>query len=137
MLALAYTSSQDDRGQKASFFIITIPALWVPYAMLLVNIIMAGPETAFVQLTGLIAAHLHDFVTRLWPAFGGGANLVPTPSLVRRLWESGKSSETRRPYGTVIAAKTRGYNTSTSGSSNDVLPKSWQSRGSGYRLGGD
>ncbi|POS83189.1 hypothetical protein EPUL_004912 [Erysiphe pulchra] len=137
VLALAYTSSQDDRGQKASFYFITIPAVWVPYAMLLMNIVMAGPDSAKIQATGFIAAHLHDFLTRLWPTFGGGRNLIPTPKFLQRLWDLKPGTSTQKSYGSMFAPKVRRNMESTSRSSPDALPKSWQNRGSGHRLGGD
>jgi Derlin-2/3 len=136
VLAFAYTSTQDDRGQKAQFFIVTIPAQWVPFAMLLMTFVMAGPSAAMVQATGLVAAHLHDFLTRLWPTFGGGQNLVPTPRLIRRMWETRTSTVNHKPYGTSFAPAQRDES-STSGSAGNVLPESWRSRGSGHRLGGD
>ncbi|RKF57676.1 Derlin-3, partial [Golovinomyces cichoracearum] len=137
VLAFAYTSSQDDRGNKANFFVVTIPAVWIPYAMLLMTIVMAGLDTAKVQLTGLVAAHLHDFLTRLWPKFGGGNNLFPTPRFLRFFWLSDQSNQTRRPFGTIISPKIPPNAVPSVPSTRDVLPKSWQSRGSGHRLGGD
>lgn len=132
VLALAYTSTQDDRGQKANFFIITIPAQWIPYAMLLMTLVTAGPSATKIQATGLVAAHLHDFLTRLWPEFGGGRNLVPTPTFIRNIWAKPHATITRKAYGTAFAQPQRA---STSGS-DGVLPESWKSRGSGHRLGG-
>lgn len=133
---MAYTSSQDEAGQKAMFFIITIPAQLVPYAMLFMTFVMAGPEAAKVQATGLLAAHLHDFLTRIWPTFGGGRNLVPTPGFIRRLFETKRAHIEVKSYGTahVPAAQNTA---AASGSSGGVLPESWKSRGSGHRLGGD
>jgi Derlin-2/3 len=64
-LAFTYTSSQDDRGQKTTFFVVTILIQWLPYTILLVTFIVSGPTTAIIQAIGLIAAHLHDFLTRL------------------------------------------------------------------------
>jgi Derlin-2/3 len=136
VLAFAYTSTQDDRGQQATFFVITIPAQWIPYAMLLMALVMGGSNAAMVQGTGLIAAHLHDFLTRLWPMFGGGKNLLPTPALFKK-WFFVR--ERRTGYGTSQAARGQSSSTSTAteGSSSGVLPESWRNRGSGHRLGGD
>jgi Derlin-2/3 len=97
---------------------------------------MAGPSAAMVQATGLVAAHLHDFLTRLWPTFGGGRNLVATPGFVRRMWEPKTATVTNRAYGTSFAPAPRDSSAST-GSSGGVLPESWRNRGSGHRLGGD
>lgn len=137
VLAFAYTSAQDERGQKAQFFIITIPAQWIPFAMLLMTFVMAGPSAALVQSTGLIGAHLHDFFTRLWPTFGGGRNLLPTPSFIRRLFETRTATVNHRPYGTSFAPAQQHTSAATGASTGGVLPESWRSRGSGHRLGGD
>ena len=136
VLALAYTSSQDERGQKATFFVITIPAQMIPYAMLLMTLVMAGPEANKIQATGLVAAHLHDFLTRIWPTFGGGKNLVPTPQFVKRMFETTTATVDNKAYGTAFTPAQRAT-ASTSGSSGGVLPESWKSRGSGHRLGGE
>lgn len=136
VLAFAYTSCQDDRGQKATFFVITIPAQWIPYAMLLMTFVMAGPGAAKIQATGLIAAHLHDFLTRLWPTFGGGRNPVPTPAFVKRMFQSTEATTTNRAFGTAFTPAQREPSASTSGSGG-VLPESWRNRGTGHRLGGD
>ncbi|KAJ8064304.1 hypothetical protein OCU04_006650 [Sclerotinia nivalis] len=139
VLAFAYTSTQDDRGMKATFFVVTIPAPWIPYAMLLMTFVMGGGAgAAKIQATGLVAAHLHDFLTRLWPTFGGGRNLIPTPGFIRRAFETTQTTTTERAYGTAVAPPQRSPGTgSTSGPSGSVLPESWRSRGSGHRLGGD
>lgn len=122
---------------KATFFVITIPAQWIPYAMLLMTFVMAGPRAAKIQGTGLIAAHLHDFLTRIWPTFGGGRNLVPTPEFIKRRFQTTQPTIRSRSYGTAIVPPQRDDSGAASGSSAGVLPESWRNRGSGHRLGGD
>lgn len=137
VLAFAYTSCQDDRGMKATFYIMQIPAQWMPFAMLLVIFIMDSPQQALIAATGLVAAHLHDFLTRLWPEFGGGTNLIPTPTFIRRLFETQRTTVTNKGYGTSVAQAQASGSGSGSGSSSGPLPESWRSRGSGHRLGGN
>jgi Derlin-2/3 len=137
VLAFAYTATQDEQGQQASFIVITIPAPLMPYAMLFLTLIMVGPHAATIQATGLVAAHLYDFLTRIWPTFGGGRNLVPTLGFVRRMWETTSSSEHDRGYGKVFAPAQRSAGSASGSSAGGVLPESWKSRGSGHRLGGD
>jgi len=137
VLAFAYTSTQDDRGQKATFFVVTVPAQWIPYLMLLMTFVMNGPGAAKIQATGLIAAHLHDFLTRLWPEFGGGRNLVPTPGFIRRMWQTTEATTAHRAYGTAFTPAQREAASGSGASAGGVLPESWRSRGSGHRLGGD
>ena len=133
ILALAYTGTQDQRGVKANFFFVTIPAQLVPYTMMLVSLLMVGPHALKLQLCGLVAAHLHDFLTRLWPEFGGGSNWLATPAFLSRL-VSPAERRVDRAYGTAFRAA--GSSTGTD-SGNGPLPDSWRTRGKGQRLGGD
>ncbi|KAG0648601.1 hypothetical protein D0Z07_5590 [Hyphodiscus hymeniophilus] len=135
ILAFAWTACQDDRGQKAHFLVFTIPALWIPYAMLLMTLLMAGPQATIIEATGLVAAHLHDFLTRLWPTFGGGRNYITTPAFVRRMWQA--DGPVKRLYGTAFDPAQRNAASASASGSSGVLPESWRSRGSGHRLGGD
>jgi len=143
ILALAYTFSQDQPRRQVTFFVITLPIKWLPYTMLLVTFIMGGPHAAKQQVSGLLAAHLYDFLTRLYPTFGGGPTFIRTPQFVQRWFSRNTPTMTSRTYGTSFVARTnnrqqtsapnRGYTSGfTAGVSN-----LWGSRGSGRRLGGD
>ncbi|KIW76117.1 hypothetical protein Z517_10862 [Fonsecaea pedrosoi CBS 271.37] len=136
LLALIYTFAQDNRGKKAHFIILQIPVELLPWAMLTLTLIMGGPQAALQQATGVFAAHLYDFLTRLYPTFQGGRNYIQTPAAVRRYFGADRSSFTHKAYGTsfrpgqpVPQQQSRGW---TSGFSN-----SWSGRGAGRRLGGD
>ena len=137
VLALAYTSTQDERGQKAHLFVVEIPAQLMPYAMLVLTIVLAGLPAAKIQATGLVAAHLYDFLTRLWPTFGGGRNLLTTPGFVTRMFQTTAASVNHREYGTAFARPQREPASASGLSAGGVLPESWRSRGSGHRLGGE
>lgn len=132
VLALAYTGTQDQRGQQASFFFLTIPAQLVPYAMLFATLVMAGPDQLFIQMCGLVAAHLHDFLFRIWPEFGGGRNILATPAFMSRLIQTAQVE--RRSYGTAQYGGGSGRTTGASAGSGP-LPDSWKTRGAGHRLG--
>ncbi|KAH8908873.1 hypothetical protein BR93DRAFT_936450 [Coniochaeta sp. PMI_546] len=136
ILALCYTAMQDQRGQKAGFYFFTVPAQLVPFCMLGATLLM-NPQGVPLQLTGLVAAHMYDFLTRIYPEFGGGSNLLPTPAFLSRLIQTPRVMQ--RDFGTAFRAQppnqpAAGRSTGTAGS---VLPDSWRSRGSGHRLGGD
>jgi Derlin-2/3 len=105
--------------------------------MLLMTFITQGPGATKIQATGLIAAHLHDFLTRLWPEFGGGRNLVPTPGFIKRMWQTTEATVKDRSFGTAFTPAQRAAGTTSGASTGGVLPESWKSRGSGHRLGGD
>lgn len=133
--ALCYTAVQDQRGAKATFFFFTVPAQLIPYCMIGASLLMS-PGLIPLQLSGIVAAHLHDFLTRLWPEFGGGRNLLPTPAILSKLVETPRVFQ--RGHGTAFRAPNRAASGSSTGASTgSVLPDSWKARGAGRRLGGD
>ncbi|EFW99976.1 centromere microtubule-binding protein cbf5 [Grosmannia clavigera kw1407] len=134
ILALAYTVTQDQRGIKANFFFVTIPAQLVPYAMMLASLLMVGPAGIMLQLCGLAAAHLYDFLTRIWPEFGGGRNYLTTPAFVSRLLVLASRTQ-QQSFGTAIRGAGTGAATTSGGGG--PLPDAWRTRGRGQRLGGD
>lgn len=98
-LAYAYTYGQDNPTRQVSFFIITFDAKYLPFALLFMTMVMDGPEPALAQATGLIAAHMFDFLTRIWPTFGGGTNYITTPATVKGWFGGGAGTQQARPYG--------------------------------------
>ncbi|EXJ83754.1 hypothetical protein A1O1_07380 [Capronia coronata CBS 617.96] len=136
LLAFIYTFAQDNRGKKAHFIIVEIPVELLPWAMLTLTLIMGGPQAALQQGMGIIAAHLYDFLTRLYPTFQGGRNYIQTPAVIKRLFGADRSAFTQKAYGTtfrpgrpVPQQQARGWTSGFSGS--------WTGRGAGRRLGGD
>lgn len=129
---MAYTATQDARGQKAGFFFFTVPAQLIPVCMMVGTLLMSGPQGALLQLTGLVAAHLHDFLTRIYPEIGGGRNLAPTPAFFSRLVQTPRVLQ--RDYGTGINPP-QAAGSSTGAQPAGPLPDSWRTRGSGHRLG--
>ncbi|KAK4969912.1 hypothetical protein LTR66_003056 [Elasticomyces elasticus] len=142
-LAFTYTYAQDNPTKRLTFFIITFQAKYLPFAMLLMTFVMDSPWSAIVQATGLVAAHLYDFLSRIWPTFAGGTNVIKTPMFVRRWFEKPGASQSVRGFGTAFSARpasgtaqsqTQGRTTGwTSGFGGGM----WGSRGQGRRLGGD
>lgn len=117
-----------------------IPSQWAPLAMIGISVIMSNGslEPAKIQVSGLLAAHLYDFLTRLWPEFGGGWSMIKTPQFVRRMFASDIAGVAGRSYGTAFTPADRGaQGSSTGASAGGVLPEAWRSRGSGHRLGGE
>lgn len=122
-LAMCYTVTQDQRGMKANLMFVTIPAPMTPFAMLAFNLLFPnGVRSMLLQLLGLLSAHLFDFLTRIWPEYGGGRNLISTPAFFST---AVRSLESRAA--TSAAAP--------SGGSRGPLPDSWRTRGPGQRLG--
>ncbi|KAL7771624.1 hypothetical protein CFE70_001571 [Pyrenophora teres f. teres 0-1] len=106
-LAYAYTFAQDNPTRSVSFFIITFESKYLPFAMLFMSFVIDGPEAAATQLTGLIAAHLYDFLTRIWPTFGGGTNYIRTPDMVKRWFAARPGSVQSRGFGHVVEGRGR------------------------------
>ncbi|KAI4107573.1 MAG: hypothetical protein L6R37_001533 [Teloschistes peruensis] len=136
ILALAYTYSQDNRRKKVNFFVVQLEAKWLPWALLLMALILGGPNAAMMQGTGVVAAHLYDFLTRLYPTFGGGRNYIQTPGFVRGWFGGGNERTQRKGYGTAYAASSQQPSRPASGFST-AFSSPWSSRGQGRRLGGE
>lgn len=139
ILGLAFTYSQDNKGKKVSFFIITFNVMWLPWALLLMTLIMSGPKATMVQGTGLLAAHLYDFLTRLYPIFGGGRNSISTPNFVKRWFGGDCPSIQTKHYGTAYRPVVSQQDSRGTGISSGFggFSGAWGARGQGRRLGGD
>ena len=141
MLAFIYTFAQDNRGKKAHFVIVQIPVEYLPWAMLTLTLIMGGLPATLQQGTGVVAAHLYDFLTRLYPTFQGGRNYVQTPALVKRWFGADQPSTRNKGYGTSFRPgqpTTQPATQATSGGWTSAFSSStWTGRGAGRRLGGE
>lgn len=104
-LAYAYTYAQDNPTRQVSFFIINFDAKYLPFAMLFLTFIIDGPDAAMTQGTGLLAAHLYDFLTRIWPTFGGGRNYIFTPRVVKGWFGAKPGAAQQRAYGTAFQGR--------------------------------
>lgn len=136
ILALAYTYSQDNRRRKVNFFIVQLEAKWLPWAMLVAALVLGGPYAMMYQGTGIIAAHLYDFLTRLYPTFGGGRNYIQTPKIITK-WFGGEVKRAQsKGFGTSFAPQAQQASRPSSGFST-AFSSPWSSRGQGRRLGGD
>lgn len=132
IMAMCYTAVQDKRGQKSNFFFFQVPAQSVPYCMLIWSMLL-NPGVIPLEVSGILAAHLHDFLTRLWPEFGLGPNLLPTPGFLSKLVQTPRFM--KRTYGTAVQPKASTSGSSAGASAGPVLPDSWKTRGAGHRLG--
>jgi Derlin-2/3 len=142
-LAYAYTFAQDSPTRQVSFFIVNFDAKFLPFALLFMTFIIDGPEPAAAQLTGLLAAHLYDFLTRIWPTFGGGKNYIFTPNIVKRAFGAGVGSVQNRGYGFAVQGQGRatgvgaGAPDAASSGRSTGSSSTWGSVGPGRRLGGE
>ena len=137
---------------QLNYFIITFSAKWLPYAMLAMTLVMAGPGAAIVQSTGLLAAHAYDFLAIYWPQHGGGRKLISTPEFIARAFAplAGGAGGARRGTGTAFNARPGGSVGGASGQSGPQRQAGsgggwasgfsggpWGERGPGRRLGGE
>lgn len=133
---MAYTCTQDQRGAKANFFFITIPAQLVPYAMIAADLLMIGPYALPMMFCGILSAHLYDFLSRLWPEFGNGFNPLKTPAFMSRLVDAPVRAMQDRGYGQAFTGTGRPAGAAGSASGGGgPLPDAWRTRGRGQRLG--
>lgn len=144
-LALAYTYAQENPNMQINYFIITFSAKWLPVVMLIGTVIMASPYAAVVQASGLVAAHAYDFLTILWPQYGGGRKLLHTPVFVQRWFADLTGAPQRRGAGTAYNVRTpaaqnvpqRQTGSGGGWASGFGGGSAWGERGQGRRLGGD
>lgn len=135
ILAMCYTTMQDQRGMKVNYMFVTIPAQLMPYAMLLINLAFpGGAMNLLLQVHGLLAAHLYDFLTRIWPEYGGGRNPIHTPAFLSSVVQAAGRMQTNvaAAAGNRTSDQASGHST---GASRGPLPDSWRTRGPGRRLG--
>lgn len=137
ILAFIYTYAQDNRGKRAMLFFVEIPMEYLPWAMLLITLVMGGPVAALSESMGIIAAHLHDFLTRIYPTFGGGRNYLITPPSVQRFFARHTPNSGYRGYGTAFRPPQSPESSAPSRGWTSSMQSSWSGRGAGRRLGGD
>lgn len=108
--------------------------MYLPWAMLFITLVQAGPFATMREAIGIPAAHLYEFLTYYWPTYGGGYNFLAAPRfLVNYFGESSnikgfqqnQQSGSRRVPGTLARD-------SALASGN-----LWGQRGQGRRLGSD
>ncbi|KZM27404.1 uncharacterized protein EKO05_0002869 [Ascochyta rabiei] len=135
-LAYAYTFAQDNPTRQVNFFIVNFDSKYLPFAMMFMTFIIDGQSAALNQLTGLVAAHLYDFLTRIWPTFGGGKNYIFTPQVVKRWFGATPGTAQNRGYGHAVQGRGRetGSDQPSTGRSTGAQ---FGSMGPGRRLGGE
>lgn len=143
-LALAYTYAQDNPNRQVSYFIVTFSVKWLPYVMLAMTLVMAGPGEAMIQATGLVAAHSYNFLTKIWPEYGGGRRYIYTPQIVRNWFTQVGVTSARRGAGTAYNVGGAGSQNvpqrqtgSSGGWASGTSASGWSGRGQGRRLGGE
>ncbi|KAJ5150514.1 uncharacterized protein N7500_010703 [Penicillium coprophilum] len=99
-----------------------------------------GWHAVLEESMGIVAAHTYDFLTRIYPTFGGGRNFITVPGFLERYFTEHDPNSGYRGYGTARRAPRQAEqpsSASTSGSSWSSWTSSntWNGRGAGRRLG--
>lgn len=115
--------------------------------MLTFTLVMSGWPAALQEGMGIVAAHLYDFLTRLYPTFQGGRNWIQTPVFVGRAFGADRGAFSHKAYGTSFrpsaskqaqgGSSSNGGGGSSSSGWTSALGGAWGGRGVGRRLGGD
>ncbi|KAJ6788174.1 hypothetical protein PWT90_10199 [Aphanocladium album] len=135
IVALTYTATQRQQGLQVNHMFIPIHfhAPLTPYAMIFISLLLGGRAEFILGVYGIVAGHLWEFLTRIYPELGGGSNFLKTPAFMTRLVRFANGD--KRQYFSSSGV-TGGYTTgATSGSSNGPLPDFWRTKGNGRRLG--
>lgn len=138
IMAFIYSWSQRERGNSTKFmYMIDIPCVALPYALLLVTLVSKGWYKTLVESMGILAAHLYNFLTVIYPVYGGGRNYLAVPAFVEKWFTRGDGAN--RSYGTPFrpseTPRSEGTTGWTSGSIWGGSDNNWKGRGTGRRLG--
>lgn len=117
-------------------YFIQIPMEYLPWTMLVVTLVMGGWSATLGESMGIVAAHAYDFLTRIYPTFGGGRNYLVTPVSVQRFFTKHSPNTGSRGYGTAYRPSQAADSSSSRGWTSS-LQNPWGGRGAGRRLGGD
>ncbi|PWO01331.1 DER1-domain-containing protein [Tilletiopsis washingtonensis] len=87
--ALTYLWARaNPHGSTSLFGFVTIPAKFLPYAMLALDLLQGGPDALILGATGLVGAHAYFLLHDIMPASNGGRGpryLPATPAFLKRL----------------------------------------------------
>ncbi|CZT41653.1 related to F-LANa protein [Rhynchosporium secalis] len=127
-MSLITTCVRDTWDVPITLFIVTMPCQYLPYAFLLLTLVLSGPQAALIQATGLAAAHLYDLLSGIYPSSGIENSYIQTPKWMTKI--CGTQDVVVRPYGT---ASSMGVPTKKAWG----IDLSWKRFGPGRTLGGE
>lgn len=136
ILAFAYTYAQEFQSRMMTFYVIRFPVKYLPWAMLLLTLVSGGWPAVLSEGMGILAAHLYEFLTHLYPLFGGGRNYLSTPGFIRRYFTTRPSFAGSGPYYRADYRQQQPSQPSSSRGWTSSLQNPWGGRGAGRRLGG-
>lgn len=110
LMALTHLWAQTHPNQQVSLFgLINMPAPYFPFAMIGIDLVRAGPQTALQAFTGLASAHLYFFLTSIYPSQNGGRPLsfLATPRWLINQLGNGPTAPPAPPSSFSAAANMR------------------------------
>ncbi|KAK4047239.1 hypothetical protein OIV83_005543 [Microbotryomycetes sp. JL201] len=84
LLAVTHLWGQVNATSRVSLFgMINLPAPYFPFALVLLDILQAGPDYALQAFTGIVAAHAYVFASIIYPRQNANRplSLIATPQL--------------------------------------------------------
>jgi len=143
LTCLTYLSSRLNPEAPMSIFgLITIKALYFPFALLGMDLLNGGPAAAIVSLTGIVAGHVwymlewqDNGATR--PGRGTGAVVGKPPGWFARFVGNGESADTSGSGGSGRQPAPRTYGAAVAPRGGERGAATGHSWGSGHRLGSD
>jgi len=139
ILALAYYwTALENKNNSVNFFIVRFPVKYLPWVMIFVTLVVEGVNSALVEGTGIVAAHLYLFLTNIWPRVAGGRHIIYTPQWIHGLFEERGDPATggiRAGVPPSVAAAGPAGGAATTGRTMFAPSGTWTHRGQGHRLG--
>ncbi|GAA5967546.1 hypothetical protein JCM11641_005690 [Rhodosporidiobolus odoratus] len=103
LMAITHLWAQANPTSRVSLYgILTIPAVYFPFALLGMDLLNGGPPAVLVSVTGIVAAHAYWFISNILPRQNGGRQnpllaslLTPPDFLVRQLGNGAAAPSSR------------------------------------------
>jgi Derlin-2/3 len=132
VVALCYTASIDESGSVSLYGIFNVPARVMPWILVAYPFLSGSLHGTVSAFTGIVAAHMFEFIAGIWPRYGNGPQLFRTPKFIQRIFSGAASNVIHREYGTAYRPGTAA---AASGAHVPGVPDGWRNRGTGHRLG--
>mmetsp|Transcript_3155 Transcript_3155/g.9616 ORF Transcript_3155/g.9616 Transcript_3155/m.9616 type:complete len:275 (-) Transcript_3155:1509-2333(-) len=140
IIAWLYLWSRNMPHQKVKmFFVITMKALYMPYAFAVITMLLSHMAIPVNAIKGIVAGHVVHFLMKIYPSLPGKSSIYDTPTWFRRLVDSASTGTNpgQRPMGIFSG---EGGNNDFAGRSSAPVQTSARRRtghswGSGQRLG--
>ena len=151
ILAFVYSYAVENPSLNVRLLVFNIQARYLPICVLGITLALNGPDAVITEATGIVAAHLYEFLAVIYPRTMGTRSLIRTPQLLRKWFDKPIDDGINvkvKAYGTAFTHLTgandagrastnpKGGSSASGWSSGFGLGSSWSDRGSGRRLGG-